>query len=183
VILAGGASRRYGRDKALAQVDGRAMVLRVHDALLGVGPARVVVVGGDGAALRASGLDWVPDRWPGEGPLGGVLTGLEAVGEPWVLILACDLPHLTPDALQPVVAACARSSAEVVVPVCEGRRQPLAAGYRRSVLAALSDEWARGERSLRGALALLDVEELSVPAALVAAFTDHDTPGDGGALA
>ena len=43
--------------------------------------------------------------------------------------------------------------ADVVVPVCAGRRQTLAAAYRRSALADLSTRWDEGERSVRGALA------------------------------
>lgn len=183
VILAGGASRRYGRDKALTEVGGRAMALRVRDALLGAGASPVLVVGGDGPALEALGMTWIPDRWPGQGPLGGLITGLEAVGEPWVLVLACDLPRLVADALRPITAACASTTADAVVPVCDGRRQPLAAAYRRSVLADLHDRWDEGERSLRGALVSLDVHEIVVPHGSSGPFTDQDTPGDDGELA
>lgn len=65
-----------GCDKALIEIDGRPMAARVADALRAGGCAPVLAVGGDGHALAAVGLVPVTDRWPGEGPLGGLATAL-----------------------------------------------------------------------------------------------------------
>jgi molybdopterin-guanine dinucleotide biosynthesis protein A len=99
-----------GRDKALVLIDGVPLARRVADALEAGGCARVLAVGGDAPALAALGLEPVPDRWPGEGPLGGLATALGAVtgaaaaGE--VLVLApCDLLHPSPAAVAMLLAA------------------------------------------------------------------------------
>jgi molybdopterin-guanine dinucleotide biosynthesis protein A len=85
-----------GRDKALVEVDGVALARRVADALVAAGCARVLAIGGDAPALGALGLDPVPDRWPGEGPLGGLATALGAAADADVVVLApCDWLHPT----------------------------------------------------------------------------------------
>src|SRR6185436_398763 len=91
-VLTGGASQRMGTDKALIDVDGRALALSVADALRSAGATRVLAVGGDLVALRGLGLEAIPDQHAGEGPLGGILTALEATDEDVVVVLACDLP-------------------------------------------------------------------------------------------
>ena len=77
-VLAGGASPRMGRDKALIEIDGVAMVTIAVEALRAAGAADVWVVGGDRGAIEALGHRWVPDLHPGEGPLGGVITAKNA---------------------------------------------------------------------------------------------------------
>jgi molybdopterin-guanine dinucleotide biosynthesis protein A len=74
-VLAGGQSRRFGSDKALAQIAGEALIMRVAR-VMGAGEP-VWIVGGDGAGYEAlcPGAG-VADRWPGEGPLGGVGSAL-----------------------------------------------------------------------------------------------------------
>jgi molybdopterin-guanine dinucleotide biosynthesis protein A len=180
VILTGGASRRYGRDKAVTVVDGRAMARRVHDAMEAAGVEQITAVGGDGPAIADLGLAWVPDRWPGEGPLGGLITGLEAVQAPWVLVCACDLPQLEARSLRRVLDGRGGDPVDAVVPVVAGHRQTLAACYRRSTRAVLLERWQAGERSMRGALAALTVREVPSPPDHAAAFTDQDTPPGAG---
>ena len=71
------------------------MAARVADALRGAGAEPVLAIGGDRPALEALGLTWVADRYPGEGPLGGILSAFGAVGDhDLVAILATDLPDL-----------------------------------------------------------------------------------------
>ena len=93
-VLCGGSSRRMGTDKAFVEVDGVAMAERVAaGARRGGGCDPVVFVGGDTALLARFGRERLPDRYPGEGPVGGVLTALRAVGDD-VVVAACDLPLL-----------------------------------------------------------------------------------------
>lgn len=151
-VLCGGASRRMGCDKALLEVDGVAMARRVADALAAAGAGRVVAVGGDAAGLTALGLDHVPDRWPGEGPLGGVVTALgHAALPPVAAVLSCDLLRPDPAAIAGLVAEQARRGCDVVVPVVDGHHQWLHAVWRRRAGAVLEDVFRAGERSLAGA--------------------------------
>ena len=109
-VLTGGASRRMGTDKALVEVDGMAMAGRVAGALASAGGQPVIAVGGDADRLADLGLAVTPDRWPGEGPLGGLVTALGALADPAVpivVVAACDLPALTSSVVAALVAALA----------------------------------------------------------------------------
>jgi molybdopterin-guanine dinucleotide biosynthesis protein A len=168
VVLAGGRSRRYGRDKALVEVDGVAMAARVAEALRGAGAAPVVAVGGDAAGLGALGLDVWPDAHPGAGPLGALATALEQSGGPVVVVAACDLPWLDVATVDALLVALARDGAVDVAVARTDRREPLVSAWRRDrcreVVRAAFDA---GERAVHAALARLRVAEVAVDARAV----------------
>ena len=178
-VLCGGASRRMGRDKALVAVDGVPMARRVADALTAAGARRVVAVGGDGAALAGLGLEVLADRWPGEGPLGGLVTALEdpaGAGAPVAVVLSCDLTDPDPLAIARAVAVRAEHDSDAAVPVVGSRRQWLHAAWHRRSAGILADVFAAGERSLAGAAPSLGIATIDDLAA--AAVHDADTPDD-----
>ena len=71
------------------------MAARVADALRAAGAEPVLAVGGDRPALRGARAALVADRYPGEGPLGGILSAFAAVGpDALVAVVATDLPDL-----------------------------------------------------------------------------------------
>jgi len=151
-VLCGGASRRMGRDKALVEVDGVALAARVAAALRSGGCDAVLAVGGDAAALAALGLEPVADRWPGEGPLGGLATALAAATEVGgdVLVLApCDLVHPDAMAVADLRRALAADPDVAAVAVAAGDRvQWLPSVWRASTslagrVAAVVDDGAR----------------------------------------
>ena len=154
-----------GEDKALLEVGGRPMGLIAAQALQDAGADPVLAVGGVGEEL---GLATVPDRWPGEGPLGGVVTALHATTEPVVAILACDQPFVTGESVRAVVDAL--GLADVAVPPDAG----LNVAIRRSALAVLEERFASGERSLRRALQACEV--VVVEGLPEGATDDVDTP-------
>jgi molybdenum cofactor guanylyltransferase len=172
-ILTGGASRRMGEDKAFVEIDGVAMVRRVADAASTVCD-RVVAIGGDRERLGSLGIEWLPDRWPGEGPLGGLLTAL-AEGDD-VLLLACDMPWVDARALQMAVDALADHDA--AVPVTD-RPEPLHAAYSRASADVLTDRFASGERSMQAAIRdLADVVWVTLPADLLPSITNVNSARD-----
>jgi molybdenum cofactor guanylyltransferase len=178
-VLAGGASRRMGRDKALVEApDGRALVLVGVDALLAAGASEVVVVGGDERTLRGLGVRWVPDLHPGEGPLGGILTALDATDAALVVVMACDMPGVgaaVPSALVAALAASPGSGAAVAT--VGDREQPLTACWRREVAGPLlRAAFAAGERAPRKVLPVLGV--VRVEGLPVAQLIDVDSPED-----
>lgn len=172
-----------GTDKALLVVDGRALARRTADVLSSAGASAVRVVGGDGPALAALGLEVVADRHPGAGPLGGLVTALAVAEEEVVVVLACDLPHATPSGVRRVVAALeGDEGAAWAAPVSGGRRQLLHGAYRRSRADHWATAFAAGERSLHRPAALVagvEVEGID-PRWLVDADTPQDLPGGGG---
>ena len=202
-VLAGGASSRMGADKAFIEIEGTPMVVRAVGALRAAGARPTLVVGGDAARLDALGLDAVPDRYPGQGPLGGVITALGALGSPGVsgmdaasgtdaisgmdavVTLPCDviapdaaavrcvLDRLADTADRPGVGA---PAADLVVPLGGGVPQWMHAAWRRSCLERLSEAFARGVRAPSEAARQLRTVTVDVPG--TGWFGDADRPED-----
>lgn len=103
VVLAGGKSRRFGSDKLAARLgdDAFAGVLidRPLRALRAVFGPRVVLAGRCGPQLRDRAEAMLPDREENLGPVGGILTALEAFPR-GVFVLAGDLPDITPRTIE-----------------------------------------------------------------------------------
>lgn len=151
-----------GRDKALIEVDGVPMAKRVATALARGGCEPVVFIGGAEAALRRLGPAWHADRWPGEGPLGGVVSALEAVRRD-CMVAACDLADLDSASVAAVVGAASTTEADVVVARTE-RIEPLLAWWRSTVVDVIRARFESGERSVHRALATLNVAEVDIDA-------------------
>lgn len=154
ILLAGGESRRMGRDKAALRLGARTLAELAHAALSAV-CAELVVVTWDGADAPLAGARIIGDHHPGRGPLEGVASGLEALGTERAIVLACDMPFATP-ALLAHLASLA-PGAEAVVPVTADGPQPLLAVYARRTWPALRALLDGGERRMGAWLATLDV--------------------------
>ena len=160
-VLAGGASTRFGRDKALVKIDGKSMLLRMCELLRGLGgDVRVVVTPGKHADLNVTTL---ADRWPGEGPLGGIITALHATAETdnageWNLVVGCDMPFLTCEWLSYLVERALVSRAEVVVPRSANGLEPLCACWRSSGTETLQRAFDSGIRKVTEAMKQLSME-------------------------
>jgi molybdopterin-guanine dinucleotide biosynthesis protein A len=160
-VLAGGGSTRFGRDKALAEIDGKSMLLRMCELLRGLGgEVRVVTAPGKHAEL---GVTRLADRWPGEGPLGGILTALRATDETgdspqWNLIVGCDMPFLTREWLDYLVERSMASRAEVVVPRSANGLEPLCACWRGGGAETVQRAFDRGVRKVTEAMKQLSME-------------------------
>lgn len=168
-----------GRDKALIEIDGVPMARRVRDALSAAGATVVVAVGGSTEDLAAAGLETVADDAAGAGPLGGVITALRHVGgHPVVAVLSCDLLAPDPGLVRDLVEALHAGTADVVVPVVQGRAQWTHAVWRRHALRSLEDAFAAGERSLVGSVTglRLDLIEVDDPDRTADADVPDDLP-------
>ncbi len=146
LILAGGASSRMGRNKALIDLDGEPLVARIAAALAPVSDERLIVAN-DPAPYRFLGLPIVPDIEPGYGPLMGLYSGLKAASGELTLLVAVDMPFLSPDFLRYLLSLA--PGYDVVIPEAQGRLHPLCAVYRRATcLPAVEAAIARGQRRL-----------------------------------
>jgi molybdopterin-guanine dinucleotide biosynthesis protein A len=158
-VLAGGGSTRFGRDKALVKIDGESMLLRMCVLLRGLGDVRAVVAPGKHADLDVTTL---ADRWPGEGPLGGIITALMATAESgdadWNLIVGCDMPFLTREWLSYLVERTLASRAEVVVPRSVNGLEPLCACWRSRATETLRCAFGGGIRKVTEAMKQLQIE-------------------------
>jgi molybdopterin-guanine dinucleotide biosynthesis protein A len=150
VILAGGANRRFGSHKALARVGGETILERTSRALAPA-VARSVIVANEPGPYRNAGIDIRPDRVPGMGVLGGILTAVcwaEEEGREAALVVGCDMPFLSPSLLLRLVEAAEESG--VVVPASEGPRgfEPLCAAYGIGTGEAIRRRLDSGERAI-----------------------------------
>lgn len=178
-----------GRPKALVQVDGTAMAARVSAALRAGGATAVVLVGGDPAWAHALGLGHIPDRWPGQGPLGAIATavadapaaaGFTVDTEAVVVVAACDQPWLTGAVVADLAAATttdgARAKPQVAVAFGAGRRrQPFPSAWPRQLAGPLVHLFEQGARRADAGFAVGEVVDVTVAADLLA---DVDTPAD-----
>lgn len=150
VILAGGASSRFGAPKALARVGGRRIVDRVRDALAAATPD-VVLSANDPALFAELGLETRPDDVAGFGPLGGILTALRWAAErerSGALVAACDMPWIPADLPRMIANRAAASDADAVVPESGGPRgiEPLCAWYSIRCIPLVERMMDEGER-------------------------------------
>ncbi len=179
LILAGGDSRRMGRDKANLLLGEQTLLLRVANVLQRSFPRVVVSV-----RQPHSGIPFpqVCDDPAFSGPLAGLAAGLASVSTPWVFAVACDMPFLT----RPVIECLAghRSGYQAVVPVAQGHPQPLAAFYAAGCLEVIRNQLAAGNsNSLRAVLndlrvCYVDEAEMREADPSLRSFFDLDTPDE-----
>ena len=179
VLLAGGRGARLGGPKARLRVAGETLLAR---AVRELSPCcdETVVVAPDGLELDTS-LARVNDRIPQAGPLSALVAGLESREFERALALAVDLPRLTGEKLEKLLAAHAGEIATVPAP--GGRAQPLAAVYSRAACAPLRQALESGGSALVPAVRvlgprLLDDETLRAIGLSPSDFDDLDTPED-----
>ncbi len=174
VLLAGGASRRMGKPKALLPVGGVTLVEWQVARLRGAFAETLVATGPNSPLPACLEPLRVVDGWPGAGPLAGIEAGLRAATREWVFTLGCDLPLATLDLARRLAAAAAGH--EGAAPRVAGRAHPTCAVYARGIDRRLHRALGRGERRLAqvvGELDLVWVED--VEARLL---TNLNTPAD-----
>lgn len=149
VILAGGASRRMGRDKAFLELAGRPLIAVIAERLRTVAD-EVIVVADDTARYAPFADRCVPDVYPGVGTLGGIHAGLRAAAHDLVLVVACDMPFLKPQLLAWFLAAAGSANragdADLVVLQHDQGVEPLHAVYRKTCLPVIEATIRSGER-------------------------------------
>lgn len=120
-----------GSDKGLLRIGSRRLIEFVLAAIRLLFP-EIVIVANDPSAYEGLGVRVLPDRIPGQGPLGGIYTALRSSGSPYIFCVACDMPLVNPDV---VAHLCALAPGyDVVVPAGEAGYEPLHAVYGRSCL-------------------------------------------------
>lgn len=147
-VLAGGASRRMGAPKPLAELGGRPLIAYPVEAALATG-LPVAIVAKASTPLPALGVEvWVEPDEPRH-PLLGLVTALERAGEP-VVAVACDQPWLDP----PLIARVAAAGGPAALTV-DGRLEPFPARWEPAALPALREALAGGA-PLRATLEALE---------------------------
>lgn len=184
VILAGGRSSRFGRDKLAEPIDGRPLLDHAIESVRSLVSEIVVVAGPDATLVMPEGVRLVHDPVAFEGPLAGLLAGLGASGEPIVLVIGGDMPSILGPVVESMLEALDAPEVEVVVLEHDGRPRPLPMILRRGAgLAAATRLYATGERRLRAIAEVLGTLAIPEPTWRLLdpdgrTVRDIDTPAD-----
>ncbi len=127
VLLAGGESRRMGRDKATLAFRGKPLWQIQLDLLRKLQPAEILVSARTDPAWRPFDVRFVPDAQPSRGPLSGLAAALTATKTTHLLALAIDMPLMTAEHLQFLCGQI--EPGRGVLPLIGQRAEPLAAIY------------------------------------------------------
>jgi molybdopterin-guanine dinucleotide biosynthesis protein A len=177
IILAGGASRRMGRDKATLPYEGATLVERMVD-ILKPRCSPVFVIAAPGQALPALDATVLRDEVRGVGPLLATARGLRAAAEAGAelaFVSAVDMPLLTVDLLDELAGPAVRLGADVVLP-WDGRDHYLAGIYRTALADHAATLVAAGERSMRALVDSVDTQRIVMPEQ--ASLTNVNTAAD-----
>lgn len=163
-VLAGGQSRRFGRDKARVDLGGETLLERAVKRLRPV-CSEVILVSSRRLDWSALDLERVPDALPGRGPLAGITAAVRhASGRP-TFVLACDLPFVSVELVRYLIGLAKTESGGSAgesehlawVPRVGSRTQPLCGLYTTGVLPRLEEALAHGRLGVRDLLQTLPV--------------------------
>ncbi len=173
-VLAGGASARMGRDKALLPYHGTTLVEHVARAVRDA--AGNVALIGDPQRYESLGYPVYPDKLPGCGPLGGLYTALRLSTSDWNLVVACDMPGILAEVLLALLDRAAASDRVCIVATGPaGQPEPLCAVYHRRCLPAVTRAIQDKRFKMLDLLHELEVESWDVNPSAVA---NVNTPGE-----
>lgn len=156
VVLAGGKSSRFGRNKAMAVFQGASFLKRtlaVMDALFeetaivtNTPEVYEACYGGDGGGRHPVWQDITPYA----GPMGGIVTAFEKSRHDRIFVVACDMPLLDVTVLREIIRD--SDDADAVIPCHGDTKEYLMALYRRNLLPDLKKSLEAGQHSLKNFL-------------------------------
>lgn len=146
IILAGGKSRRMGQDKSMLPIDGQSMIARIVEKLRPYFD-ELIISANEVEKYQFLGLPVIPDKVPGQGPLMGILSGVEQSLNDLNFVIACDVPEPDTDL---ILALLDQSEGfDIVMPqLGTDRYEPLIAVYRKSIIPHAEQILAKGQRRI-----------------------------------
>ncbi|WP_201408059.1 molybdenum cofactor guanylyltransferase [Mycobacterium paraintracellulare] len=166
IVLAGGESRRMGRDKATLPGPGGAATLLEH--VVGVVSQRcepIFVMAAPGQPLPEVPARVLRDEVRGQGPLpaaGGGLRAAAETGARFAFVCAVDMPLLSASLIDDLIGLATETNAEIVLP-WDGRSHYLAAVYRTDLAERIDGLVAAGARSMRALIDASDAQQIVLP--------------------
>lgn len=179
-VLAGGRSSRMGRDKALLRWEGERLIDRQLALVDALRPHRRLLSTGPGTDYGRPEIETVPDLRADRGPLGAFEALFARIDTSHLLVVAVDMPYLTVGLLEELRVRCTRAAG--VVPLCDGRLEPLAAIYPRTCARRLPELLRSGRGAMRDliepAVAAGEISLWPVPAEKWGKFANWNRPED-----
>ena len=161
-VLVGGKSSRMGCNKALLHIRNRTLAEQVAEQLRVVtNDVRLI---GQVDTYGSLGYPVVEDLLKGCGPLGGIHAALSATHAQWNLVVACDMPEVTAEFLQRLIARAEAGSADAVIPAGpDGHPEPLCAAYHGRSLTEITNALEARTFKVMSGLSRLKVDVWRVP--------------------
>jgi len=153
VLLAGGESRRMGRDKATLDFHSQPLWQRQIETLQSLAPAQLFVSARTRPAWLAADMKLVLDGTSSRGPMSGVAAALAQTQTSHLLVLAVDMPFMTGMHLSYLLGLA--TSEYGVLPLIDQRAEPLAAIYPRAALPFITAALSSGNFAMQPLVAKL----------------------------
>lgn len=159
IILAGGMSRRLGRNKAIETVGGQPLISRVIARINQISDDLVVVIASPTQISDLTLSDHITtavDIFEDKGSLGGIYTGLLSTRNDWAFIASCDMPFLNVNLIREMWNR--RQSYDAIVPILDARPEPTHAFYSKKCLPYIKDQLELGDLKISRMLNLINVD-------------------------
>ena len=160
IVLAGGDSLRMDTDKSMLPIEGEPMIERICEQLRGTFD-EILISADEVDKYSFLGFDVIADKVPGQGPLMGIASALEASTNEFNFVVACDIPYVDlPYVRRMLVEA---EEVDLVVPTTgEGKYEPLFAVYRKSALGVMNEVLSSGGRKISDVFARCKVKHIEL---------------------
>jgi molybdopterin-guanine dinucleotide biosynthesis protein A len=162
IIMAGGGSSRMGIDKTMLQIKDEPIIKHICDQLRDTF-SQIFISTDDVEKYTFLDLDCIPDRMPGQGPLMGIASVLEASANEHNFVIACDIPFIDIKFVRKMLAEA--QTADMVIPTNgNGKHEPLFAIYNKSALKTMNQVLSSGKRKISDAFAHCNVKYIKLKA-------------------
>jgi len=158
VVLAGGQSSRFGSNKALALFHGKLLIQHARDTLASVFNDCLLVTNTP-ELFDFLNMPMIRDRFQNMGPLAGIHAALRYTGKPWVFVMGCDMPAVTPDLIT-FLCGFAEDECEAVIPWLKSGPEPLCGLYHKRALARIELQLKNGKAKIAELLDSLSVRKV-----------------------
>ena len=179
LVIAGGKSSRLGVDKRFVEVGGVGMLENILSKAAAFDFAeKFLCVEEKLPALenlsKRFGAEFLVDKIRDAGPMAGLANGLGRIKTDWALAVSADMPFFNFEILKPLMKNL--TPAQAIIPEVGGRRQMLAAFYRKDLAEIFLAELAGGQRKLFAAIKKVPHELISISGEEI--FFNVNTPAD-----
>jgi molybdopterin-guanine dinucleotide biosynthesis protein A len=165
-ILAGGKSTRFGEPKANAYLGHKTLI--DNSVMIGeLISTNILIIKHPQQELKQSSIPTIGDIIPDCGPIGGIYTALENIETPWLGVLPCDMPFITPEIYEIIFAQ--RTEDRPVVALSENGMESLVSIWPKSLSAELHKHITKKEFAINKLLKKFNAVQISMPET----FTDY----------
>jgi molybdopterin-guanine dinucleotide biosynthesis protein A len=149
IIMAGGSSSRTGVDKSMLQIKNIPLIKHIYEQLRGSFD-QILISTNNMEKYAFLGCDCVPDKIPGQGPLMGIASALEASASKLHFVVACDIPHIDIGFVRKMLIEA--QDVDIVIPTAgKEKYEPLFAIYNKSALKGINKVLSAGKRKISDA--------------------------------